>query len=244
VQAGRVVTRVGEGFARDWSFEQCLSMVLGSPLRFAREFGWTLATGTLAATTAVALALPLAWHARRGGWRAAPAWLIVAVCLAIPGPLVGLGVIAVFNTPAVPILNWLYDHSLAPIWVAQTIRALPLATLVLWYALRTVEPDLLASATLDGASAATRFFRIVLPQRLPAVAAAWLVALALAAGELDASILVVPPGVITLPIQVFNLIHYGVDDRVAGISLFVMVLFFAIAAALALAVRRAARNRF
>ena len=243
VQAGRVVTRSADGFVRGWSFEQCLAMVFGSPLRFAREFGWTLAVGALAATTAVAIGLPLAWNARRGGWRAAPAWLTVAVCLAIPGPLVGLGLIAVFNASAFPPLNWLYDHSIAPIWIAQTIRALPLATLVLWYALRTVGSDVLASATLDGASAVTRFFRIVLPQRVPAVAAAWLVAFAIAAGELDASILVVPPGVITLPIQVFGLIHYGVDDRVAGISLAVMAICLAVAGPVALAVRRAARER-
>ena len=242
VQAGRVVTRVDDGFARHWSIGQCAEMVLGSPLRFAREFGWTAAVGAPAATTAVAIGLLLAWNARSGGWRAAPAWLTVALCLAVPGPLVGLGLIAAFNEPGWSMLGWLYDHSIAPIWLAQTIRALPLATLVLWYAVRTVPADVLASATLDGASPSGRLLRIVLPQRLPALAAAWLVAFAIATGELDASILVVPPGVITLPIQIFGLIHYGVDDRVAGISLFVMLVFFAIAAGLAVAVRRATRD--
>jgi len=38
-------------------------------------------------------------------------------------------------------------------------------------------------------------------------------------GDLAASILVVPPGVMTLPIRVFNLLHAGVDDQVAAVSL-------------------------
>ena len=241
VQAGRVVTRAGDGFVRSWSAERCLAMVAGSPIRFAAEFGWTVLTGTLAATAAVAVGLPLAWSARRGGWHAAPAWSIVAVVLAMPGPLVGLGLIAVFNTPELPWLVWLYDHSIAPIWAAQTIRALPLATLVLWFALRTVPNEVLASATLDGATPLVRFFRIVVPQRRAAIAAAWIAAFAVAASELDASILVVPPGVNTLPIQIFGLIHYGVDDQVAGVSLLVMSLFLVIGAVLALLARRAAR---
>jgi iron(III) transport system permease protein len=242
VKAGRTVTRVEAGFERGWSAEQFLSMTLASPLRFGREFGWTLAIGALAATTAVAVALPLAWNARRRGWRALGAWIAAAACLAIPGPLVGLGLIRLFNAFDWAWLAWLYDRSIAPIWMAQSIRALPLATLVLWYALRTIPTELLASATLEGASPLARFVRIVLPQRMPAVGVAWLVAFAIAAGELDASILVIPPGIITLPIQVFGLIHYGVDDQVAGVSLFIMALIVLLAAVVALVGKRATRN--
>jgi iron(III) transport system permease protein len=243
VKAGRVVTRGAEGLERGWSAEQCLAMIVTSPLRFSRELGWTTAIGALAATAAVAIGLPLAWNARRGGWRALPAWLAIAAGLAVPGPLIGLGLIGLFNWPDWPWLVWLYDHSVAAIWMAQTIRALPLTTLVLWFALRTIPGELLASATLEGASPLVRFVRIVLPQRLPAVAAAWLVALAVSWGELAAGILVVPPGVMTLPIQVFGLIHYGVDDQVAGVSLAVSVILIAIALILAVLARAASRER-
>ena len=44
-------------------------------------------------------------------------------------------------------------------------------------------------------------------------------AFAWAAGDLACSILVVPPGVTTVPIRVFGLIHSGVDQQVAGICL-------------------------
>jgi iron(III) transport system permease protein len=242
VKAGMIVTRHEQGLVRNWSAGRCAAMTFGSPARFSREFGWSLVIAALAATAAVAVGLVLAWNARRGGPRAGPAWLAVALGLALPGPLVGLGLIAVFNNPDWPWLIALYDHSIAVIWIAQSVRALPLCTLVLWYALRTIPVDVLDSATLEGAGPATRLLRIALPQRWPAVAAAWLVALAIAWGELSASILVVPPGVTTLPIQIFGLIHYGVDDRVAGIALVVMAAFFTLSATI-LAIVRRARNR-
>jgi ABC-type spermidine/putrescine transport system permease subunit II len=47
---------------------------------------------------------------------------------------------------------------------------------------------------------------------------------------LACSILVVPPGVTTVPIRVFGLIHAGVDDQVAGLCL---LLFVGVAAAVA-----------
>ena len=138
VKAGRIVSRSADGLVRDWSLEQCLAMVLSSPARFPARFGWTLAIGALAASAAVAIGLPLAASARRGGWRAVPAWLTIAICLALPGPLVGLGLIGLLDSPSWPWLAWLYDHSVLAIGVVQTMRALPLATLVLWYALRTI----------------------------------------------------------------------------------------------------------
>ncbi len=241
-KSGMTVTRHGQDLLRAWSPYRCASMVLGSPLRFSHEFGWSITIGVLAATAAVAIGLPLAWNARRRGWRATPVWLIVATCLALPGPLVGLGLIAGFHVFDRPWLLELYDHSIAAIWMAQTVRAFPLCTLVLWYALRTVPDELLESAALEGAGPMARFFRIALPQRWTAVTTAWLVALAIAWGELSASILVVPPGVMTLPIQIFGLIHYGVDDQVAGISLCVLGMFFVWALVLQAFVRRAGRR--
>ena len=81
--------------------------------------------------------------------------------------------------------------------------------------------------------------RVAVAERWPALAASWLVALVVAWGELAASILLTPPGVITLPIQIFGLIHYGVDDQVAAISLVQCGLFVLIALVLAALVRRA-----
>ena len=103
--------------------------------------------------------------------------------------------------------------------MALTVRAMGPAVLVLWHGVRTIPQPMLDSAATEGCGSLGQLGRIVLPQRLPALAVAWLIGLALALGDLTASILVVPPGVETLSIHIFNLVHYGVEDQVAGICL-------------------------
>ena len=66
--------------------------------------------------------------------------------------------------------------------------------------------------------------------RWPAVGLAFLLSLAVGLGDLAASILVVPPGVATLSIHIFSLLHYGVEDQVAGICLALVGLLAVVAA--------------
>ena len=150
-KAGQQVVATSEGLLRTWSPSKCLAMIGQAPWRLRREFGWSLLIGSLAATADLLLAIPLAWIARRGGWRAVPTLLLTALCLAMPGPVVGLVVIALLNRPEVPLLATLYDRSILAPWLALAIRGLPAATVVLWHALGTVPEELLESAALDGA---------------------------------------------------------------------------------------------
>ena len=158
--------------------------------------------------------------------------------LSLPGPLLGLGLIWLLNRPELPWLADLYDYSIFAPWLAMTLRALPLTVLVLWHALRSVPEETLEAATLDGAGWWTRLMAIALPQRRAALAVAWLVAFALTLADMAASILVVPPGVMTLSIQIFSKLHYGQEDDVAGICLALIGLFALIAALIALTARR------
>ncbi len=56
-------------------------------------------------------------------------------------------------------------------------------------------------------------------QRPAAMGIAWLVAMAVACSELSATIMVNPPGITTLPICVFRLLHAGVRNQVAALCL-------------------------
>ena len=218
-KAGIVVTPTDTGIVRGWSLGKVLRMIVESPSQHARELGWSVTIAVCAAAVAVVVATLLAWLARSGGLRSVPALVITAVCLAVPGPIVGLALIWLLNQPGVPGLVYLYDRTILAPWLAQTMRALPLATLVVWYALATVPSETLESAASEGAGSLARLWHIALPNRWDAVAAAGLVAFVIALGELAATLLVLPPGITTLPVRIFGLIHYGVDDRVAGICL-------------------------
>jgi iron(III) transport system permease protein len=218
-KAGVLVVQTDEGLVRTWSAGKCLRMILLAPWQCRRECTWSLVIGSLAATAAVAVAIPLAWLARNSRWWTTLAIGVALVCLVMPGPFLALAIIDLLNRPEWPWLVELYDYSILAPWLALTVRAMGPAVLVVWHAVRTIPQPLLDSAATDGCGWLGQLGRIVLPQRLPALAVAWLIGLALALGDLTASILVVPPMVETLSIHIFNYIHYGVEDQVAGLCL-------------------------
>ena len=239
-KAGLQVTATDAGRMRTWSAAKVLEGLAAAPHQFRGELWLSTWLGAAAATASLVFALPLAWSMRPSLTKA-PAvrlvlrspWLqllVVSLCLTIPGPLLGVVVIRILNRPPDSPLSFLavlYDSNFAP-WLVQTVRAMPLATLILWPALASVPQVMLDTAATDGTGWWGRLLRIALPQRWPAAAAAWLVGFAVAVGELAATILVIPPqrGGTAIAIQIFQLLHYGVDDRVAAICL---VMVFAIA---------------
>lgn len=238
-KAGASVVQTPAGPLHTFSLWRALAVVAASPVQSSREFGWSLGIGLLAATAATGAGVALAWPARRGGIRQLPALLVAAVCLAVPKPVLGLAIIRVLEWPGGGPLVWLYDQSILAPWLALTLVGLPPAVLIMWHALRTVPSEMLDSAAADGAGPLGQLFLIALPCRIPALLLAWLVALAVALGELGASILVVPPGVTTLSIKIFSLLHGGVSEfEVAGICLSLVALFAAAAAAVAWLARR------
>jgi iron(III) transport system permease protein len=227
-KAGLLVEQIDGARVRHWSLVSFLKIVSSSPRDFGEEHGWTLLIAGLAATSAIVVATPLGWLARRGALRSVPAVAAAAICLALPGPMIGLSVIWLLNREESDLLVWLYDRTIFAPALAMFVKALPIATLMLWYAFRTVSDELLESASSEGAGPLARLIRIGMPSRWNSVASAWLATFAVASGDLAASILVVPPGVTTIPVRVFGLLHSGVDDQVAGICLTTVWCFAAI----------------
>jgi iron(III) transport system permease protein len=223
-KAGLSVTRVGEAWQRDWSpLKAARAALWDAPWRFASEIGWSLLVAALASAGAVALAIVLAWSARRGGWRALPAALVTALALALPGPLVGLAIVSLSSSVIWPPLVWLADHTILPLWLAQEVKALPAAVLVMWHAFATVPDAWIETAQLEGAGVGQIVRRVALPARRGAVLLALAAGFVVALGELSASVLTEPPGITTLAIRIAQLVHYGVDDQLAGVCLLLAV---------------------
>lgn len=221
-KAGVKVDQVDGDYVRSWSLAKAVSMVLESPWEHRREWGWSFMIGGISAAAATTLAIAAAWLARIRPVVRTPLGAMIAFGLAVPAPLLGVWVIALLNRPAdspLASLATLYDRTLfAPVLV-QLVRAAPLVSLWLWSQLASVPRDLLEAARSEGAGPIMQLFRIALPLRLTGVLAALLASFVLSVGELSATLLVVPPGVTTISVRVFQLLHYGVDDRVAALSL-------------------------
>jgi iron(III) transport system permease protein len=240
-KAGFVVLHEGDTRIRSWSALVALREVTSAPQRFGVDFSWTLRVAAAAATLALVVGVGLAWLACGGGRRSGPAIAAIVLSATIPGPLVGVALIQLFNHDLPPRLMWagaskswlliLYDHTpLAPI-VAQSIRALPLATLIAWHSFRSLSSDVLAAAALDGLSPLRILWRVALPQRWRALLAAWLAAFAVAAGDLAWVHLVTPPGMDLIQRRVFGLVHSGVEEQVAAIALVQIAVYAPLAVA-------------
>ena len=58
--------------------------------------------------------------------------------------------------------------------------------------------------------------------------AAFFIVFILAFGELGTTLLVMPPGRETIPIKIYNLMHYGAEDLVAALCIILIGLIFII----------------
>lgn len=206
----------GEGVAM-------LAAAVSGPV--GREFGLSLGIAGAAALLSAplsALALSLfqpkwRWVQRRGtGW-------LLFLPAALPAPLVGVGLIALWNRPG---LGALYPSLALPV-LAALARFTPFATLALMAQLRRVDPLLWDAARVfeSGSGRIWRsgelrtLLRVQLPLALPGVLTGMCLVFALTLGELGATLLVAPPGQSTLTLRIYNYLHYGASDSVAGLCL-------------------------
>jgi iron(III) transport system permease protein len=221
-KVGGTVVQTAEGRVRGWSAAHAIARVAGAPREFADDLWLSTWIGAAAATGSVLIGSALAWSMRLSRRTPLIRILALAICFTIPGPVLGIAAIRLLNQPPGSPLAFfapLYDSQF-PTWLVQTIRALPLATLILWAAFASIPDAILESATLDGVSGWRKLAYVGLPIRWPAVGIAWLVAFALATGELSATVLVLPPGRATaISVRVFQLLHYGVEEGVAAIAI-------------------------
>jgi len=111
--------------------------------------------------------------------------------------------------------------------LAAAVRFLPFAAILLAAQFRRVDPLLLDAARLHNTHPLRTFFRIRLPLAAPGLLAAGVVVFALTLGELGATLLVIPPGQSTLTLRLYNYLHYGASEEVAGLSLLLTVLLVA-----------------
>jgi iron(III) transport system permease protein len=150
-------------------------------------------------------------------------WIALLAPLAFPAPVVGLGLIGMWNwTPA------FRPHGtvIMPV-LAALARFLPLAALILGAHLRRVDPLLFDAARVHQTSAAKTLSFVSLPLLLPGVLAASFCVFVMTAGELGATLMVTPPGYQTLSVRIYNYLHYGSSAVVASLCFVLMMLALA-----------------
>ena len=230
-KAGLVVEQVGDQRLRHWSATRASLLLIEAPVRSFRPLAWSLVIAAVSATMTLLTALGVAWLVRERPRLSLLIWPVVGALLAMPGPLIALAWIWVFNREDPPLLAacvrgvfgrdfqllpFLYDRTVLVVCLGLWLRTLPVVLLVVWYAMATLRPAPLEAAATEGAGTMVRLWRIALPQHKETWAAAWLIGVVLCYGDLSTTILLLPPGITTMSVHIFNLLHYGVDDLVAA----------------------------
>lgn len=192
-----------------------------------REISYSFWVALLASVLCLPPALSVAQELLRKDNRGRLAWLLATIPLAIPAPLVGIGLIGVWNHP---FLNSIYSGGGMPVLAAMS-RFTPLAALILLAQLRRSDPLLIDAARVLQTSLAQIWAQVRLPLMAPGLLAAAGITFALTAGELGATLIVAPPGLGTLTMRIYNYLHYGSTGQVAGLCL-IMVLVTASAGCL------------
>ncbi|MCI0409411.1 MAG: iron ABC transporter permease [Acidobacteria bacterium] len=159
----------------------------------------SLWTAALAATAAAGLGLFVAYWAKRGG---GPTSLLLTAAAqlgyAIPGTVLGLSLILLYNT----YLPWLYATA-AMVVLGYLLRFLPQAFQGSSAALAQVDPNLEEAARGLGRSRWQALREILLPLIRPGMAAGWMLVFISSMKELAATLLLRPAGFDTLPVRIW-----------------------------------------
>jgi len=180
-----------------------------------REIFFTFRISLLTAGIALPAALAAARELTKAKASSKFWWFLVTSPLALPAPLIGIGLITMWNR-SLPFE--VYGSSIMPI-LACLARFTPLAAIVLFAQLRRIDPLLLDAARIFQTGLFRAWSQIHFPMIAPGLLASACIVFALSAGELGASLLVAPPGQATLTMRIYNYLHYGTSERVAGLCL-------------------------
>ena len=168
---------------------------------------------SLAATLATVFAIALARLAFAGlAWARCCRRAALGAGLAVPAPIVGLGLITIWNR------GWgiaVYQSSVI-VLLAWLARFLPVAVFLVQGALARVPRELESAAALAGRGPFERIVSVVLPNAAPGLVAAWLAIYVLSATEFSATVLIAPPGMPLLAPSVINLMRRGQDAEIAA----------------------------
>jgi iron(III) transport system permease protein len=173
---------------------------------------------SLAAATSIVLLGVLLGYARgrmqsRGAMLAD---LILIAAFAVPSTVVGVGIIGLWNRPAIPIE--VYSSPLT-IVLGYMARFLPVAVLIIAASVRQVPVSTEEAAEISGASWGRGLWGIVIPQIRGGILGAWVAVFVFTFGELGTTVLIAPPGESTLPVRVYTLIANAPQGEIATLAL-------------------------
>ena len=144
----------------------------------------------------------------------------VLIPLAVPAVTIGVGLIHVWNRP---VADLVYATSFI-ILFGYIARFIPFSFLIGSSGLRQLSPFMEEAASLITSRWTKVAGKIFIPLLGPVLNIAFFTGFILSFRELGTTLMVIPPGQETLPIKIYNLMHYGADQMVAALCLIVLII--------------------
>lgn len=196
-------------------------------------------TAILAASLTTALGAGLAFTVDTASrWKGHLVATSAVLSFAFPASAAGIGIVGIWNRGAP--MGWVYG-SVIILVVAYFCRYVALAIKPLRMAMLSIDPCLQESARLDAVSWWQTVRHALTPLCAAAIMAAWLLVYIFALTDLDTAILVHPPGSGTVPVRIYNLLHFGRQQWVGALSL-VLIAMTLVPCAVALLIGEKAFN--
>jgi 2-aminoethylphosphonate transport system permease protein len=137
---------------------------------------------------------------------------------AVPSVSVGLGLLVAFSKPPV-----LLNGTTAIVIIAHFVLISAFSYGNVAAGLARIPPDYEQVAESLGARPLYRLWRVTLPLVAPYLIAAFSLSIALSMGELGATVMVYPPGWVTLPVGIFTLSDRGAIFDAAALTIVLAV---------------------
>lgn len=141
----------------------------------------------------------------------------------LPGALLGVALILIFNRPSLAAIY----QGMGIVLLALTARYFAVGWAGARMAMQSLDRDVADFARLAGASGRERLRHAILPQVGATLAGVWYVVFLFCLWDVDAVLLIVPPGTQTLSMQIFGLLHYGHNSQVDALCAILLILALA-----------------
>ncbi|MEW6089284.1 MAG: iron ABC transporter permease [bacterium] len=146
-------------------------------------------------------------------------WNVYLFLLALPVTIVGIALVKFWNRP---IFSFFYK-SPAIVILAYITMFLPFGSEIIWIGLNQINKSFEEAAFVSGADFGQTLIHILIPLLKPIIKVSWILSFIFCFGELGASLLVTPAGMATLPMRMYNLMHYGSSSLTCALAVIVML---------------------
>lgn len=155
--------------------------------------------------------------------RALPVWRgvdsLTIFLLGLPSTVIGIGLIALWNTPATTLIY----ATPAIIILGYLVQYTALSSRITIAALGQIPPSMEEAAQIAGAGWMRRMTAILAPLIKRSLVAAWLVGYIFCLRDTGITMMVYPPGNDTLPVRTFTLMANGGADLIAALCVLMIL---------------------